>query len=277
MMRLLLAYLLAVLIVALSAVSYDSTEADVCLYLSSAAFCDPAQYESHVFTGIASGFNTTLTIHETKYDTYGYVGYLPSRKTIYVTYRGSEGWQNWMANIETTMTHFEFCADCKVHKGFYTSLLADFDNVTKEVKRLMALFPDYVVKTTGHSLGAALSQLASMQLTGLGVPVHSTYNFGQPRTGNAAYSVSVGQKVPSFRHVHYKDPVPHVPPEIFGFVHECGERYEPNQKWDGTLDQCGDLAEGNCEDDGMCAQQWKDYQLNPDDHMTYLGVYIACR
>ena len=47
----------------------------------------------------------------------------------------------------------------------------------KEVKRLQKAYPDYTVKTTGHSLGAALTQLAGMMLTHNGIKV-SMINFG---------------------------------------------------------------------------------------------------
>jgi hypothetical protein len=256
--------------------TYDQSEAYRSLYLSCAAFCDPATYSTKTYSQASiKGFNATLTIHDDHYGTYGFVGYLSSSTSIYVTYRGSEGWRNWMADLETTSMDFPYCSGCKVHHGFYTALMNSFPSVLAEVKRLQKQFPNYVVKTTGHSLGAALSQLASVQLAVNGVAVHASYNFGQPRTGNAKYSAFVASKVPvTFRHVHFKDPVPHVPPTEFGFQHECTEKYEPKEVWDGTLETCG--AAGNCEDSPSCALEWKDYQLVPDDHMTYLGVPIQC-
>ena len=44
-------------------------------------------------------------------------------------------------------------------------------DVLTEVTRLRGKFPSYVVKTTGHSLGAALTHLTSMMLIKNGVEV----------------------------------------------------------------------------------------------------------
>lgn len=43
------------------------------------------------------------------------------------------------------------------------------DEVLKEVLRLKAIYPDYSVKTTGHSLGGALAQLTAMMLIKNGI------------------------------------------------------------------------------------------------------------
>ena len=266
--------------------TYSQSEASVALFLSCATFCDPATYETREYPGIIQGLNVTLTIHDNKYQTMGFVGFLASTQSIYVAYRGSSNWQNWMANLETSMTPYTSfpngeCEGCKVHRGFYAALLADFDAAAAEVNRLLKVYPTYKVKTTGHSLGAALAQLAGMELMARNIPVSSTYNFGQPRTGNGKYSAFVNSLITTFRHVHYADPVPHVPPPAFGFVHECTQMYEPNETYNGTLDSCGSASTSDpdgtsCEADGTCMLSWKDYQLNPDDHMTYLGVTIKC-
>lgn len=279
--------LLALFISRVSA-TYNKKDALLSLNVACVSFCDPSTYEKSspyngFGNGLVNGLNVTMTIHENHYQTYGFVGYLPSDKAIYVVYRGTEGTLNWMDDAEIQLVPYTSfaskgqCADCKVHRGFYTALLADFDNVTKEVKRLKKLFPSYVVKTTGHSLGAALAQLASMELTARGITVSGMYNFGQPRTGNAAYATFSTKTFPSstYRHVHYADPVPHVPPPAAGYTHICTEMYEPNEIYDGTIKQCG-AEPNNCEASGSCMDVWKDKQLNTQDHLVYLGLVIKC-
>ena len=289
--------LICVVVVGSVSAAYSKAEAETALYLSGATFCNPEDYTTRSFDNSVpalEGFNATMSITDVKYATAGFVGYLPSAESIYVAYRGSMNWQNWMANLEARpvdYTSFQdnnnngdiSCNNCKVHRGFYTALLNDFDSVTAEVKRLKELYPSYSIKTTGHSLGAALSQLAAMELIARGFQVQSNYNFGQPRTGNGEYSALVNELLlgSTFRHVHYTDPVPHVPPPALGYVHACQEYYEPNEEWDGTLTSCGEVdpavpAGESCEDPGHCMLQWKDRQLNPDDHMTYLGIPIKC-
>ena len=54
----------------------------------------------------------------------GFVGYLPSDKRIYVSFRGSSNIENWIADLEVTFTDYgaDCCGQsCKVHKGFYNS------------------------------------------------------------------------------------------------------------------------------------------------------------
>jgi predicted lipase len=53
---------------------------------------------------------------------------------------------------------------CEVHEGFYESEQKVFPSVLAEVRRLKAQFPAYSVKTSGHSLGAALAYLTQLDL-----------------------------------------------------------------------------------------------------------------
>lgn len=52
-----------------------------------------------------------------------------------------------------------------------------------EVTRLKALYPEYQVKTTGHSLGGALALLTQLDLIKAGFNTQMI-NFGQPRVGD---------------------------------------------------------------------------------------------
>jgi len=60
-------------------------------------------------------------------------------------------------------------------------------DVIQEVQRLKAMFPNYAVKTAGHSLGGALALLAQLDLIAAGYEV-TMYNFGQPRVGDKAFA-----------------------------------------------------------------------------------------
>ena len=56
-----------------------------------------------------------------------------------------------------------------------------------EVHRLRAKYPTYSVKTTGHSLGAALAAFNAMGFLKDGIPT-TMINFGQPRIGDDAFA-----------------------------------------------------------------------------------------
>jgi len=72
-------------------------------------------------------------------------------------------------------------------------------------------YQNYKVKTTGHSLGAALAHLAALALIKEGLVV-SLINFGQPRVGDKNFATfsqfTLGDQ---WRVVHHKDIVPHTP------------------------------------------------------------------
>lgn len=77
------------------------------------------------------------------------------------------------------------------------------------------------MSVTGHSLGAAEATLAAADLTVAGYHLDYFMTFGSPRIGNPTFAnwfdgaMSLGTF--SARVVHYKDIVPHAPPQSFGF------------------------------------------------------------
>ena len=97
----------------------------------------------------------TDTINDKK-DTQGFIGYLPSDKSIYVVFRGSSSIQNWITDLSVTKVAYkEYCCgySCEIHKGFYSEASGEYPAIRSAVQRLQASFPSYKVKTTGHSLG----------------------------------------------------------------------------------------------------------------------------
>jgi putative lipase involved disintegration of autophagic bodies len=54
--------------------------------------------------------------------------------------------------------------NCSVHTGFQMAAEIVQDDVLAEVKRLQQMYPAYDVKSTGHSLGSALTHLTTMML-----------------------------------------------------------------------------------------------------------------
>lgn len=86
---------------------------------------------------------------------------------------------NWITDMttdKTAYTSFPEC-NCQVHDGFYNAEQRVIEGVVSEVSRLRGSYPTAAIKTTGHSLGAALAQLAAMDLVKAGYDV-SLINFG---------------------------------------------------------------------------------------------------
>ena len=104
------------------------------------------------------------------------------------------------------------------------------------------MYPTARVKTTGHSLGAAMATLTAMDLARY-YPDVQCYNYGSPRVGDKAFSAFAGTMMTDFwRVTHLKDTVPHVPnttyPELYW--HVCTEEYEDAL---GNLHTCNSTCE----------------------------------
>ena len=113
-------------------------------------------------------------------DTEGYVGYLPSDESIYVVFRGSSSILNWVTNLNTDKADYVIWPECncQVHDGFQTDFMSVSNTVLTAVSRLAWQYPNYSIKTTGHSLGAALAQHAGMFLLKNGYTNVTMINFG---------------------------------------------------------------------------------------------------
>lgn len=254
---------------------FNLEEANKNLWLSAAAYCGADKIEAHTFKGPTAGFIVTNTIDDKK-DTQGFIGYLPSDQSIYVVFRGSSSIQNWITDLSVTKVAYEeyCCGDaCLIHKGFYEESCEEYPAIYSAVQKLKAKFPTYKVKTTGHSLGAALGQIVAMRLKADGVDVSTHYNFGQPRIGDEAYARCANSFLPTERVTHLKDTVPHIPYESWGFVHQLREAYESTTTSQSPSVKDCDASNAN---DPTCAEQWEFKQTNVDDHLTYLGLKVTC-
>ena len=252
--------------------SYDSSQLNTGVWLSGAAYCGKDQYKAMILGGPASGFTYKETLYDVKTDLQGYIGILPTTKSIYVVIRGSSSIINWLDDFEVKLVPYDSFPECncKVHYGFYNSALGVTSKMIEFVKSLRIKYPGYSVVVTGHSYGAACGQLLAMELVKNGIYV-KLYNYGQPRVGDANYAAFVNTKIVEYyRTTHNKDIVPHVPPiEGFGYQHSCREIFEDST---GNLKVC---SETNCEDP-TCADQFSLVQTNGDDHSYYLGHRVSC-
>lgn len=252
--------------------SYDSAQLNTGVWLSGAAYCGKDQYKTMILDGPATSFTYKETLYDVKTDLQGYIGVLPTTRSIYVVIRGSSSIMNWLDDFEVKLVNYDTFpeCDCKVHYGFYNSGLAVANKTIDTVKTLRVKYPGYSVVVTGHSYGAACGQILAMELVKSGISV-KLYDYGQPRVGDTKYAAFVNNKIPEhYRATHNKDIVPHLPPiEGFGYKHSCREIFEDST---GKLNTC---SETDCEDP-KCANQFSLTQTNGDDHSYYLGHHLSC-
>lgn len=253
--------------------SYEEIQAHTTVYLSGAAYCGKNNYDTMLLDGPATGFVYEDTLYDIKTDLQGYIGYIPSRKSIYVIVRGSSSLLNWIDDLEVKLVDYVSwpTCNCHVHYGFYRSAESVSNKTVTSVLTLKKKFPDYSVIMTGHSYGAATTELLGMELERFGIDVE-IYNYGQPRVGDENYAGFVNTVIENYwRFTHNRDIVPHLPPTAgLGYLHSCREVFED---MDGNLIICSEV---NCEDQ-LCSGQFSISNTNSDDHSYYLGHYLDCK
>jgi hypothetical protein len=246
-------------------------QTNITVWLSAAAYCGKYMYNTMVLNGPAKGFLVKDIIYDSKSDLQGYIGIMPAHKTIYVVFRGSSSIRNWIKDLSIRMVPYKTFPECNcnVHSGFYDSTLNVINQVSKSVRYLINSY-GYQLIITGHSYGAAISQLISMELSALSIE-SSVYNFGQPRIGDIDYSIFVNSQIKTlWRITHNKDIVPHISfTKAMEYYHSCREAFENE---DGNIKIC---SNSDCEDE-TCSQQYSISQTNVEDHEVYLGHNMDC-
>lgn len=243
------------------------------VWLSGAAYCNKENYKTmQISTGLASDFEVKSVLYDWLTDLQGFIGILPSQESINVIIRGTSSVKNWIDDFQIRLVSYNTFPECNcsVHHGFYNSALRVINQTIDIIKVLVYQNPSYKIIFSGHSYGAAVNQLLSMEIVKYGYKV-SIYNFGQPRVGDVKYAQFVNQMIPElYRVVHNADIVPHVPPnQILGYYHSCQEIFEDK---DGVLIDCDKY---NCQDLN-CSSRYKLKETTVEDHYVYLGHELSC-
>jgi predicted lipase len=265
---------------------YNSTFAQIGVYLAGAAYCGKDKYSTMILTGPATGFAVTGIIYDMSTDLEGFVGYLDLTKSIHIVLRGSSSVLNWLDDLEVRQVPYttwsecgfeygneygnEYENKCKVHNGFYKATLGLLNQTIDQIKLLQISKPNYKIYINGHSLGNAIADLLSMELLKKHIETN-VYGYGKPRVGNKNYAKFINTKnIEHYRHTHDRDIIPHVPPiNGLGYYHSCQEIFEDST---GQLKFC---SRTDCEDQ-TCGNQYTLTQTIVSDHYYYLGHHVNC-
>lgn len=162
------------------------------------------------------GYHSFVWIEDEKSDTQSFVAAKDNH--LVVCFRGTGSGRDWIVDAKILKTD-SFDGKGRVHCGFKSAL----DSVWDRISSTMGTYSnDKEVFFTGHSLGAALAQLAAYRQAITGPNrVAGVYVYGSPRVGNrdfkAAYDGLLQDK--TFLHINNTDLVPQVPPRILGYRH----------------------------------------------------------
>ncbi|ORX94003.1 alpha/beta-hydrolase [Basidiobolus meristosporus CBS 931.73] len=223
----------------------------------------------------------------------GYVGVNHKEKTIIVAFRGSANIRNWLHDFDFLPLDFTYPGaekDTMVHGGFLKAFNSVSEDVIEGLKKVVDQLPsdpeDYELVVTGHSLGGAVAVLGAMEIKNhllnpksprCITPPTKTINpanillrtYGQPRVGNPKFAKlayktlsnsTIGNNM--IRVTSKNDPVPHLPPDSFGFQHSPHEVYI--HWFTGKTVHCND---GSLTEDRDCIRGYLPVDII--SHMTY--------
>jgi hypothetical protein len=122
-----------------------------------------------------------------------------------LAFRGTANWEDWKINLNAARIPMPGFEAVEVHRGFW----AAFEDSAGEIRAAIdANVPSGLgLYITGHSLGGALAQIASVVLERDNLA--ACYTFGSPRVASVNFDRCV--KCPHYRLVNHWDLVPGVP------------------------------------------------------------------
>jgi len=132
-----------------------------------------------------------------------------------LAFRGTANWDDWKIDLNAGLTTLPDHKGVRVHRGFWDA----FEAVSGDIRALIDApdLADLGLYITGHSLGGALAQIASMAFER--DTLAACYTFGSPRVATLDFDELV--KCPHYRIVDNWDLVPGVPPPWYwgGYLH----------------------------------------------------------
>jgi triacylglycerol lipase len=153
-------------------------------------------------------------IEDKRFDTQGFM--ISDDKRLIVAFRGTESLQDGLVDLKFRKTDAEDF-DGTVHRGFNEA----FQNVKTQLSQSISKkVGNRTVYLTGHSLGAALSQLAAYVIHTIPeVSFGGVYLYGSPRVGDPDFSKAYNERIsnPTFLHINHQDIVARIPPEWLGY------------------------------------------------------------
>jgi hypothetical protein len=177
-------------------------------------------------------------------------------------------------SIVFSKTDCSLVSGCQVHTGFAAAWAEVSSSVLAGVTAAKAANPGYAVVATGHSLGGAVATLAAAYIRKAGTAV-DLYTYASPRVGNDAFATFVtAQAGLEVRVTHVDDPVPRLPPLLFGYRHTSPEYWLSTGTATTTTYGVSDVkvCEGIANTDCNAGTSG----LDVDAHNYYLGPIDGC-
>ena len=202
-----------------------------------------------------------------------YVAVDEERGDIVFSVRGSNNIRNWISNLNFRLVGSDLASGAELHDGFANAWEEMADGVMNAVNEAKASHPDYRIVATGHSLGGAVATIGGSYLRKEGHSV-DIFSYGAPRVGNGAVSDFItNQEGPEWRVTHTNDPVPRLPPIIFGYRHTSPE-YWLSTTSTGPEYPVADIKV--CPGNANILCNGGSFGLSILAHLNYLGEMSSC-
>lgn len=192
-----------------------------------AGFAPPPGY-----TLLSKVYADDITDDSADYEVFGFVARCGGE--VVVAIRGTDGWLNWVSNVEFALVPCAMAGAGRTEAGF-TDLYATFrtgpsdaaPRVVDFLRQQVAAGGVSAVRITGHSLGAALATLLALdfaQTAPAGAVAPEVYTFASPLVGDKEFAATYDRLVEtSWRIANANDIVPKVPPSFAGYAHVDAE------------------------------------------------------
>ncbi len=179
--------------------------------MSALAYWDPALTERQL---AAWGYQLVAWISDEETETRAFLARKGQR--LVLSFRGTSSLRNFKTDAQFRKVEPGW-ADGKVHRGFAAALDSVWPRITGQLGTPGEA--NEQLWLTGHSLGAALAQLAALRLEKAGYAVAAVYTYGTPRIGDEAFVADFDRQVGerTFAHINNSDIVTRVPPRLIGF------------------------------------------------------------
>lgn len=176
--------------------SFDTTTNKMAYTLSAAAYCPTTNYTTQALPSPATSFKMLSVIDDNRSDTQGFIGVNIATRQIFIVYRGSESIQDWFNDLDRITAAYAAtaCSDCNVLSGIYKAYTFSRTVVWTAMESARSSYPTYEIVVTGHSLGAALATLLSLDMHENGI-TNRLFNYGSPRIGDSNWAIYASKKL----------------------------------------------------------------------------------
>ena len=208
--------------------------------------------------------------------------------TMIVSFRGSTNLQNWIDNVQFSLScpydNPSICVETGFYKVFEYMKNDIYDALYSLIRTHELKNPKLLV--SGHSLGAAVATLMTYDIMNNDAATEGAQEFntidlvtfGSPRVGNQEFVYDFMEKVneyltPTFERVtHAYDIVPHVPQQFLGYDHIPHEIWYNEENTITT--SCDD--EYDYEEDSQCSNSCGPLHCTSiSDHLNYMNISMG--